>query len=125
MLVTIPLVNKIIKTTSEYFRLKKLKKKEKFSGQKTVDTTIDLTADIVTSVLILILLLMEIFLIVFLLVRTLREVPPSSERTVKIILIVLMPELYGLFYMFLQKRVKRPTATPSFSMKANLSSSAS
>ena len=77
----------------------KNKKKDRFSMKKTVKQTVKQTDSMVIAVLALLLFIMEIYLIVFLLSRTLSEDKPSSERTVKIILIVLFPEIYALFYL--------------------------
>ena len=125
MLLTLSSANKMTKTISDYLKQKKKKKKEKYSTRKTVDSTVDLTADIVAAVLILLLLLMEVFLIVFLLIRTLREFPPSEERTLRIIMIILLPELYALFYIFLHKKSRRGTTKHSFSMNTSASSNVS
>ena len=84
----------------------KHKKKDRFSMKKTVKETVKQTDSMVIAVLALLLFIMEIYLIVFLLSRTLSEDKPSSERTVKIILIVLFPEIYALFYIFLRKQKK-------------------
>ncbi len=83
---------------------KKEKKKEKYSAHKTLKKTVEETDGIIIAVLALLLILMEIFLIVYLLQKTLTEVPPGGERTTRIILIILVPELYALFYMFLRHK---------------------
>ena len=88
----------------------KHKKKDRFSTKKTVKETVKETDSMVIAVLALLLFIMEVYLIVFLLTRTLSEDKPSSERTVKIILIVLFPEIYALFYIFLRKKKRQSIA---------------
>tara|TARA_B100001769_G_C21851919_1_gene461758 strand:- start:336 stop:665 length:330 start_codon:yes stop_codon:yes gene_type:complete len=81
----------------------KRKRKNRFATRNPTKQTVKQIDSMAIAVLALLLFIMEIYLIVFLLSRTFSEDKPSSERTVKIILIVLFPEIYALFYIFLRK----------------------
>ena len=82
------------------------KKKEKYSSRKTFEKTVETTDGLVIAVLALILLLMEIVLMVFLFFRTINEHPPGMDRNIRLVLIVMIPEIYGVAYFFLNKQQK-------------------
>jgi len=100
MLLTNNLFQRGINVMAEKFSSKKKKRYESFSIQQTLQKTAEITDGLIIAVMSLFVFIMEVFLISFLIIRTIKEVKPGADRNVRLILIVLLPELYGLAYFF-------------------------
>ena len=80
------------------------KKKDHFSTRRTIKKTIKTTDSMLLAIMALLILVLEVCLIVFLLIRTINEVKPGMDRNVRMVLIFLVPELYGLGYFFVSSK---------------------
>lgn len=96
MLLTADFIQRGVNVLAEKFA----PKKSNFSAKHTIKKTVKTTDGMIIAILALLILLMEVFLIVFLLIRTIKEVKPGMDRNVRLVLIFLVPELYGLGYFF-------------------------
>jgi len=96
MLLTADFIQRGINVMAEKFA----PKKSRFSTKHTIKKTVKTTDGLIIAILALLILLMEVCLIVFLLIRTIKEVKPGMDRNIRLVLIFLVPELYGLGYFF-------------------------
>ena len=99
MLLTQNLFQRGINVMTEKFKYKK-KRYESFSTQQTLQKTAELTDGLIFAILTLFVFIIEVILITFLIIRTIKEVKPGADRNARLILIVLLPEFYGLAYFF-------------------------
>jgi hypothetical protein len=100
MLLTQNLFHRGAKVMVEKFSSKKKNRYESSSAHQTMKKTAEMTDGLIISILALVVFIMEVILISFLLIRTIKEVKPGADRNIRFILIVLLPELYGLAYFF-------------------------
>jgi hypothetical protein len=100
MLLTRNLFQRGINVMAEKFSYKKKNRYESFSAHQTMKKTAEMTDGLIISILALLVFIIEVILITFLIIRTIKEVKPGADRNVRLILIVLLPEFYGLAYFF-------------------------
>ena len=101
MLLTQNLFQRGINVMAEKFSSKKKKKRyESFSTQQTLQKTAEMTDGLIFAIMALLVFIIEVILITFLIIRTIKEVKPGADRNARLILIVLLPEFYGLAYFF-------------------------
>jgi len=100
MLLTQNLFQRGINVMTEKFKYKKKNRYESFSTQQTLQKTAEMTDGLIFAIMALLVFIIEVILITFLIIRTIKEVKPGADRNVRLILIVLLPEFYGLAYFF-------------------------